>query len=98
MSIESAIEFVKKVSEDEGFKSSLEGTSKEEMLAISAGAGFDFTAEELEDVCEYAKEQGEELDIEELEKVVGGIAFTTGVAVAGLGIAFHGMGKSEGWW
>lgn len=98
MSIESAIEFVKKVSEDDVFKKSLEGTSTEEMLAISSGAGFDFTAEELEDVCEYAKEKGDELDIEDLEKVVGGIAFTTGLAVASLGIGVHGMGKSEGWW
>ena len=102
MSLENAIGFVQKMTDDESVKGAVTGKSQAEMLAYASGLGFDFTIDELEEVCEYASTQSEEIDVEELEKVVGGIAPL--LVVGAIGATFsaanftYNLGKGEGWW
>jgi predicted ribosomally synthesized peptide with nif11-like leader len=108
MSIENAIGFVKLLGEDSSAHIWSASMDREQMLAFAKERGFDFTIVELEDVCEYADSQGEEIDIEVLEKVVGGCAPSMlggGLGPVGLYATvpigaklYQGQGKSQGWW
>jgi predicted ribosomally synthesized peptide with nif11-like leader len=105
MSVDNAIKFVKLLAEDSSAQVSSASMDREQLLAFAKEKGFDFTIVELEDVCEYAHSQGEEIDIEALEKVVGGCAPTLlsgGFGPLGGTVAFgnltHLQGKGQGWW
>ena len=101
MSIENAILFVKELGEDEEYTASLKGKTKDEVLNEARTKGLDFSLDELEEVCEYAAKSGEEIDLEELEKVVGGLGPLVipviGAAASAGGFVFS-LGKGEGWW
>lgn len=105
MSVEGAIGFYQKMASDADFRNQLESMAKEDVLKAASENGFNFTMEELEDVCEYVEEQGEELDIEALETVVGGLGLGPGILqpIIGPGIpgplpGFPSQGKNMGWW
>jgi predicted ribosomally synthesized peptide with nif11-like leader len=102
MSLENAVKFVQKLNEDQAMADSLKGMSSDQVLALASSHDLDFTMGEFEEVCEYSANLGEEIDIEELEKVVGGIAplvvFGAISAAAAVGGFAYKVGKGEGWW
>ncbi|MEH2084470.1 MAG: Nif11-like leader peptide family RiPP precursor [Nostoc sp.] len=87
MSVESAKAFLKKVSSDSEFRSSLEGADDQARLKIIHDAGYDFTREEAESIAPEAA--GGKLSEDELEAVAGGGVTTwvsAATAVAALGV------------
>ena len=71
MSVESAKEFLKKLSKDEAFKKAIEGAaSDEERQKLVKDAGFEFTKAEIKEVSGGSAE----LSDDDLEKVAGGSA------------------------
>ncbi len=75
MSMESAVQFVQKIGEDESFKACFEAaTSPEEVIQIASQAGYDISMEELKKVA--GKLRGELLE-EQLESVAGGLSNAT---------------------
>jgi len=104
MTIESAAGFVQKLGSDPDLRSQVESLGKEELLKLASEGGYNFTIEELEDVCEYISENEGEIDIEELEGVVGGSSFLNQDGIPYC-IAHHtpvgaisDMGKRLNWW
>ncbi len=70
MSIESARAFFKRFNEDEAFRASLESSNcKEGRAGIIKQAGYDFTEDEINEVMS----EPQELDLDDLEAVAGGV-------------------------
>jgi predicted ribosomally synthesized peptide with nif11-like leader len=73
MSVESAIEFYKKLATDAGFRAKLDAATKDERLVIIRDAGFRFTQPEYEEATNKILGQGSgELSDADLENVAGG--------------------------
>ncbi|MEH2084469.1 MAG: Nif11-like leader peptide family RiPP precursor [Nostoc sp.] len=73
MSVESAKAFLKKVSSDSEFRSSLENADEQTRLKIISDAGYDFTREEAGTIIPQVLKAVEgKLSEEELEAVAGG--------------------------
>jgi len=101
MSVESAVYFYKKISEDDTFRSQTEGLNGAQLLSFSKDHDFDFTLEELEDVCEFIESEGRELDMETLEGVVGGFDMISHGVFDPFELRsrpIHNSGKQNGWW
>lgn len=103
MSVESAVYFYKKIAEDEAFRNQTEGLNGAQLLSFSKDHDFDFTLEELEDVCEFIESEGEELNMDALEGVVGGLVNLRDLnpiiePFKNMPQAFHDGGKHHGWW
>jgi predicted ribosomally synthesized peptide with nif11-like leader len=112
MSIANAVMFVQKLNEDKAMADSLKGMTGDQVLALASTQGLDFSMAEFEEVCEYAVSLGEELNEEDLDKVVGGfgpflalagLAAIPGLVAAGAGAAaamggfVYSIGKGESW-
>jgi len=84
MSVESAKNFLKKLTSDEEFKKSIENAaSDEDRQKVVKDAGFEFTKAEIKEVVG----SNSELSDADLEKVAGGSALEWAAAGAGIGTA-----------
>ena len=87
MSVESFKQFSQKVADDEAIREKVKEigqTNVDGIIAYANQLGYSFTSD---DMIATAKEAGvnvDELNEEQLEKVAGGVATATAVAVAGV--------------
>jgi predicted ribosomally synthesized peptide with nif11-like leader len=96
MSVETALDFYKKLATDNAFRTRLEKLKPEERLKEIRNAGFTFSRADFDQATRKildakGKKKGE-LDDEQLEKVAGGVASgvtgLTDMAIAAYGISF----------
>jgi predicted ribosomally synthesized peptide with nif11-like leader len=91
MSLDSALDYYKRIATDKPFLAKLEAATMDERLVLLRDAGFRFTQEEFDEATRLvtANSKGE-LDDSQLEKVAGGtgLPFGFGAPVAGYGVGF----------
>ncbi len=71
-------EVIQKIGEklqDEVFSAKFQGVSKEEALEILKAEGFDITMEDLESIGEFVSDDSQELSVEALDTVAGGLSW-----------------------
>ncbi|MEO5358277.1 MAG: Nif11-like leader peptide family natural product precursor [Nitrospirae bacterium YQR-1] len=86
MSVESAKEFIEKLSSDMVFRNKVEAVKDKSARAkMVKDAGFDFTMAELKQVVPdtYHSSFSGELSENDLEKIAGGMSAETAAAIAG---------------
>ncbi len=79
MSRESAYQFMEKAYNDHEFRQGLQSqASMEDIVACATQVGYEFTAQELQEVAgQFYESHGIELSEDQLEDAAGGIAIAT---------------------